>query len=878
MFRWKDWPIGPRLVAAQALVSLVLFGFVLAGIYQAASTWLEKRSIGEIERLNARVVDMVAVYDTSLRQAAARLTSTFAHQFPGPYAIDEKKVGKIGTTDAPAFKSGDKVLNLNLDEIDRFTGVTGANATVFVRIGDDFFRVATSLKKENGDRAMGTFLGKAHPAYASMIEGKEWIGKTKLFGRDYMTGYRPVKDADGKVVGILYIGLDFAEGIKALGDRIKTIKVGNTGYVTIIDNAPATRGDFIVHPAAQGKNMLAAKDASGREIIKEMLDQGKGSIFYPWMNKELGETAPRAKVGVLATYPGWNWLINSSTYVEEFTAEAIQLTIIVGVAAALILLLMNVITFFALRAWVSKPLARTVTTFEAIGAGRYDNAIETGRGDEVGRLATSLAAMQSSLRERNESDRRSLEESTRVKRALDGSVMPVRIADNEGTVVYLNAALQGILTRDEAAFRKEVPHFEAAKVLGGSVGVFYKDPEAAIARLKALEDTVVTRLTLGGRVYDVTTSPVRLPDGAKLGTVGQWVDRTEQLDSEREIGGIVEAAARGDFTQRVSMAGKEGFFKQLAGTLNGLLETTSSGMNEVVRVLGALAKGDLTQTIDKPFQGTLGKLKDDANATVAHLQSIVGQIKGSADSIGTSSGEIAQGNADLSQRTEEQASSLQETAASMEQLTSTVKQNAENAKQANQLAVSASGVATQGGQVVTQVVETMGAISDSAKKIADIIGTIDGIAFQTNILALNAAVEAARAGEQGRGFAVVAGEVRTLAQRSAEAAKEIKDLIGGSVAQVDAGSKLVANAGQTMDEVVKSVKRVADIISEITAASQEQSAGIEQVNQAITQMDQVTQQNAALVEQAAAAAESMREQATGLTQAVSVFQIDTRAH
>jgi len=258
----------------------------------------------------------------------------------------------------------------------------------------------------------------------------------------------------------------------------------------------------------------------------------------------------------------------------------------------------------------------------------------------------------------------------------------------------------------------------------------------------------------------------------------------------------------------------------------------------------------------------------------ASLVNIVGQVRVGADTIATASSEIAAGNLDLSSRTEEQASSLEETASSMEELTSTVKQNAENARQANSLANSASDVASKGGAVVSQVIDTMSSINESAKKIVDIISVIDGIAFQTNILALNAAVEAARAGEQGRGFAVVAAEVRNLAQRSAGAAKEIKTLIADSVEKVDAGSKLVDQAGSTMSEVVDSVKRVTDIISEISAASQEQTAGIEQINQAIMEMDNVTQQNASLVEQAAAAAESMQDQAGSLTQVVSVFKID----
>ncbi len=300
-------------------------------------------------------------------------------------------------------------------------------------------------------------------------------------------------------------------------------------------------------------------------------------------------------------------------------------------------------------------------------------------------------------------------------------------------------------------------------------------------------------------------------------------------------------------------------------------------IREAVGVAEALAKGDLTQKIEAKSKDETGQLLAALGNTVMQLKGIMGGIKESTETISTASSQIAQGNADLSQRTEEQASSLEETASSMEELTSTVKQNAENAKQANQLAISASAVAVKGGAVVSQVVSTMSSINDSSKKIVDIIGVIDGIAFQTNILALNAAVEAARAGEQGRGFAVVASEVRNLAQKSAAAAKEIKALISDSVEKVGTGTKLVDEAGKTMEEIVTSVKRVTDIMSEITAASQEQSSGIEQVNQAITQMDQVTQQNAALVEEAAAAAESMQEQAQNLAQAVSVFKLDHQA-
>ena len=297
-------------------------------------------------------------------------------------------------------------------------------------------------------------------------------------------------------------------------------------------------------------------------------------------------------------------------------------------------------------------------------------------------------------------------------------------------------------------------------------------------------------------------------------------------------------------------------------------------LHEAVATATVIAASDLSQAVDSTRKDELGDLLRALGRMQGALRELVGQVRASTDSIRTASSEVATGNQDLSARTEQTASNLQQAASSMEQLTATVRQSADSARQANQLAASAADVAARGGSVVSQVVATMGDINGASKKIADIIGVIDGIAFQTNILALNAAVEAARAGEQGRGFAVVASEVRSLAQRSAEAAKEIKGLIGDSVGKVEGGSRLVADAGRTMNEIVSSVQRVADIIGEITAASAEQSQGLGEINGAVTQLDQMTQQNAALVEQSTAAAESLKEQALRLAAVVDTFRLE----
>ena len=524
---------------------------------------------------------------------------------------------------------------------------------------------------------------------------------------------------------------------------------------------------------------------------------------------------------------------------------------------------------------VLRPMQKVIGLLQSIAQGKYDNLIVPERDDEVGQLMNTLRSMQIRLGFDVAEARRISNENLRIKIGLDNVSTSVMISDIERKIIYMNKAVSDLMQTAETDIRKALPGFSAAKLMGGSIDAFHKNPAHQKAMLESLSSTHRTQIEIGGRTFALVASPVINERGTRLGAALEWKDRTAEVAVEKEVANIVTASVQGDFSQRIEMQGKEGFFKQLGEGINQLMETSDRGLQEVVRMLGSLARGDLTDRITNDYHGTFGQLKDDANATSDKLKEIIGQIREASDTIGTASKEIASGNTDLSQRTEEQASSLEETAASMEELTATVKQNADNAKQANQMAHNASAVAVKGGSVVKEVVGTMSSINESSRKIVDIISVIDGIAFQTNILALNAAVEAARAGEQGRGFAVVAAEVRNLAQRSAAAAKEIKSLIDDSVEKVEAGSKLVDDAGRTMEEIVNAVKRVTDIMSEISAASAEQSSGIEQVNQAITQMDEVTQQNAALVEEAAAAAESLEEEAQNLTRSVSVFKMDS---
>ncbi|HTN67633.1 MAG TPA: Cache 3/Cache 2 fusion domain-containing protein [Burkholderiaceae bacterium] len=648
--KMRNWGLGTKLALAIFILIGGLYTLYSIAMGYSNTQLMKTQTLAGVRTQARMVVDMIEVVDSTARNETDRFAKSLKNYFPDQFTLDTSAMVDIAGTPAPTLKNGDVTLNLNFSAVDHFPTQNGVTAAIFVKSAEDFIQISTSILKEDGQRAVGTLLDRNHPGYKRLLAGESYGGMATLFGRQFMTEYDPIKDAAGQVIGILYVGVEINNRLTTLKDKIKNIKIGETGYFYILDaHEGPNLGKLTLHPSLEGEILLEAKDANGKSFIKEMLANKQGIITYPWKNK--GESSAREKIVVYDHIKGLDWVVAGGVYTDEITNAAISLFKIYAAIGTGINLLMAVVLFLIIRYMVSRPL-----------------------------------------------------------------------------------------------------------------------------------------------------------------------------------GAATRAAQK-------------------------------------------IASGDLTTTIKSTGRDEIGQLAEAINGISQNLASVVGNVRLGTDAIAAASGEIAAGNADLSSRTESQASSLEETASSMEELTSTVRQNADNARQANQMAATASGVAVKGGQVVSQVVETMGSIKASSGKIADIISVIDGIAFQTNILALNAAVEAARAGEQGRGFAVVATEVRSLAQRSASAAKEIKTLIDDSVGKVDHGSKLVDDAGQTMEDIVNSVKRVADIMSEITAASQEQSAGIEQVNQAIGQMDQMTQQNAALVEQAAAAALSMQDQSASLAQAVSVFTL-----
>ena len=650
--------VGARLAAlACALVALLFTVFAWTLAHFAGQQLAEEAHLRIVDKEQS-IRAMVDLFDKALTAEANRSMSLFASFLPADFSLDPARTVDIGGVPAPTLFAGGQPLDLDYAIPDQFLKKSGAIATIFARDGDDFVRITTSLKKQDGARAVGTKLDRAGPAYAPLVAGRSYTGLAKLFGRPYITQYKPVTDATGRVIGALFVGLDIGTELKLVEDGIRSLKIGDNGYYFVLDASQGpSRGTFVVHPDAAGQS---ADDKHAP--YARMLAAGEGRLAYTSTDPAAHDGGPTAKFVSFTTIPQWQWLVGGIALDDELLATMRATRNRFLVIGAVLVAAFATLFVIVVRRVVSRPLEAAARASERYAAGDLS---------------------------------------------------------------------------------------------------------------------------------------VRIRDGA---------------------------AAHG-----------------------------SAGNDEI---------GRLVQAVDGIGDG---------------LARIVAQVRNSSADIAHGTVGIAAGSGDIAARIATQASSVEQTAASMEQITAAVQQSAEHAAQANALVADASAAATNGDAAVQRVVATMDDIGRATRRIAEITGAIEGIAFQTNILALNAAVEAARAGEHGKGFAVVAAEVRALAQRSAAAVKEIDALSTESSTTVEQGYRIADAARGTMRDIVARVDQVRTLIGEISAASREQSTGIEQVNLAVTQIGEATQQNATLISDAERAAVALRDQAAQLSDAVSVFRLERDA-
>jgi len=760
----------------------------------------------------------------------------------------------------------------------------------------------------------------------------------------------------GDVLAALHAGgkgqMDEAATIKAdLADHVTTFKGNVEASAGLALPAEIKQALTRVTPALDAYAIAAT-----RIVDQAFVDAAAAEALLPEFSQAFGKLEDEMEQ--------LSDLIETSAAKAQADAETTaaaaldEMTVLLTVAGVLC----SLMSWFLIRT-VTRPLAQLKG---AIAALRSDSGVlERLRGftAEFAGIETEFNGVLDGIERQREAERERAEAAFRVQQALDAAAANIVLTDERLDISYLNATARRMFAGVATELRRDLPGFDPDTLIGHSVGALYRDAAAQVGLLRGLTGTVAADFDLGGRAFKVTSTPVLNAQGARIGTVCEWVDLTQQREAERQIAEVLGAAEEGALQRRLDTARLDGFTRVLGDGVNRLLDAIVNplrvaatqlnsiaegnipqpiavefkgefndiknnvntctqvlqallddartlanaaaagkldvradlerhwgdfrgivaGMNDTLdamanplrdasRVLDALAHGDLTQRMAGDYQGDFASLRNSLNASIDNLRNMVAEIGGVSGSINTSSSEIAKGNQDLNQRTMQQASALQETSASLRELTDTVSRNSADAREANQLAAAASAEAGNGRGVVESAVSAMAEINQSSRRIADIIGVIDEIAFQTNLLALNAAVEAARAGDQGRGFAVVASEVRNLAQRSATAAKEIKGLINDSVAKVDEGSRLVNESGVTLGGIVGAVQKVSTIMSAIAAASEQQRAGIEGLNRAVADMDNVTQQNAALVEEAAAASESMDDQTRTLARLMARFK------
>ncbi len=677
----------------------------------------------------------------------------------------------------------------------------------------------------------------------------------------------PIHDAQGEPLGVLIFQMPLDRISAVMKDRAG---LGESGESYLVGADRLMRSDGYHGEDHTVINSFRYPD-QGRiegEAVEQAL-QGRSGVVTA--NDYRGDRVLSAYRPV-TIFDGLNWALEVKVDRDEAFAELEEMNRLLLLFGGAVLLVVLVLGGVSAR-HVAHSMRRVVVLLSRMREGILDNRIRPDGQDEIQQMLAALQITQVKLSADLDLIGTQAAESTRIKVALDNASTGVMVADIERRIIYMNRALERLLRRNEAALQQALPHFRVDEVVGQSMDVFHRNPQHQADLLDGLTELYEAEIVISGRTFVLKASPVIDSDGVRQGTAMEWSDISESVAAQQQVNNLVQGAAAGELDRRLDTSDFSGFIRMLGDGINQMLDAIEAPLGEVMRVLEAQAKGDLSSNMSGRYSGQFETLQSHLNEMNSSLKEVISEVVSRSGTISHAAAQISQGSTDLSQRTQEQAASVEETAASMEEMTSTVEQNSNNSEEANKLSQQARQVAEEGSEVMRSAVVSMQEMHQASARIADIIATIDGISFQTNLLALNAAVEAARAGDHGRGFAVVAGEVRSLAQRSADAAKEIKLLIEDSIAKIERGTSQVDQAGESLDRIVSAVQQVSSIVSEITMASLEQKEGIGQVNRAVGELDRATQQNAALVEETAASSEDMNNQAQALRERMGYFKV-----
>ena len=656
---------------------------------------------------------------------------------------------------------------------------------------------------------------------------------------------------DGRMLGTVEFGSSFTQ---YFFDQFKSKHQVEIAFLSTEGESVEIIGTTFADTSLISKKSIEVAMDKGSSHVETLIGETPFSIYLEPMHDYSGN-----RVGVIAIAKDRSPSIARIAEIRQETG-----LIALGVMAV------NLLMAFLIALGISGPVAAASRLAKKISDGDYNNVIALGRKDEVGQLQNAMSNMQAKMAYDRHETLAMAKNTARIKLALDYISANVTVSGPDGNLIFINSAATDMFTRMHKARQKS---FNAELVQGNPLSALFDGEPLPAVLQELLTDTETHIVRLWDHDFKLVINPVYGKNGDYIARVTQWIDITSEVLVEKEIRQIVSDANRGDLSGRISADDKSGFFADLAGEINSLIEGMDRVFQDIDTAMKQVSRGNLTQPIEKDYSGTYGSVRDSVNGTISHLDEMIRDLRLVSTGIGGYSEQISGRNDELSRRTEKQAANLEETAASMVEITGTVKENAENATAATELAGEAQRVSVEGVEVIQQSISAMSSITEASHKIEEIIGVIDEIAFQTNLLALNAAVEAARAGEQGRGFAVVAGEVRDLASRSAEAAKQVKTLINDSVERVSDGTTLVNNAGGTLNQIAESISKVALIIEEIATSNQEQSRGISQVNNAVAQVDEATQKNAGLAEETTGVAVKLRDRSAELDHMISKFVV-----